>query len=66
VNQLGLGLTLHKPEIPDGTFFNGMLYEINQLAGRNPFIIEQFDNFGTSYRVLEIFKQNIKCIFTGG
>jgi iron complex outermembrane receptor protein len=44
-------------------FSMAAITEINQLAGRNPLsLVSSLIILGTSYRVLEIFKQNIKCI----
>jgi iron complex outermembrane receptor protein len=50
----------------DGTYFQWYTSNRNQqLAGRNPLLgINQQNNFGSSYRSIEIFKRNIKCIFT--
>jgi iron complex outermembrane receptor protein len=51
---------------PDGTFFQWYTSptEINQLAGRNPLsLIEQFDNFGTSYRSIGNIQTEYKMHF---
>ena len=50
----------------DGTFFQWYTSpkEINQLAGRNPLsLIEQFDNFGTSYRSIGNLQTEYKMHF---
>ncbi|MDG2432107.1 SusC/RagA family TonB-linked outer membrane protein, partial [Flavobacterium sp.] len=51
---------------PDGTFFQWYTSptEINQLAGRNPLsLIEQFDNYGTSYRSIGNIQTEYKMHF---
>ncbi|MBG6109376.1 iron complex outermembrane receptor protein [Flavobacterium sp. CG_23.5] len=50
----------------DGTFFQWYTSpkEINQLAGKNPLsLIEQFDNFGTSYRSIGNIQTEYKMHF---
>ena len=51
---------------PDGTFFQWYKSptEINQLAGRNPVsLIEQFNNFGTSFRSIGNIQTEYKMHF---
>jgi iron complex outermembrane receptor protein len=45
--------------------FNGLRLQINQLAGRNPLsILNQQNNFGTSYRSIGNIQTEYKMLLT--